>query len=296
MLRSQEARLQGESSPVDVGSPPRTRRPVPVLTEGPIGRTLLLFSLPILGSSILQSLNASINAIWIGRLIGANALAAVSNGNNIMFFLISAGFGLGMAATILVGQGLGARNIVQVKRTIGTTLVFFAGLSLVVGAGGFFGASKMLAALHSPPEVLGLATAYLKVVFVSLPAIYLYTFVMMALRGAGDARTPLIFLSISAVLDVGLNPILIISDNNCYGTISMHHVMRYPGRPFQSATNLKNPDFAVWASAFGAEGITISDEAEVAPGIARAFSVRDRPVVVHVHSSAEQMSAWRRRN
>ena len=210
MLRSQEARLQGESSPVDVGSPPRTRRPVPVLTEGPIGRTLLLFSLPILGSSILQSLNASINAIWIGRLIGANALAAVSNGNNIMFFLISAGFGLGMAATILVGQGLGARNIVQVKRTIGTTLVFFAGLSLVVGSGGFFGASKMLAALHSPPEVLGLATAYLKVVFVSLPAIYLYTFVMMALRGAGDARTPLIFLSISAVLDVGLNPILIL--------------------------------------------------------------------------------------
>ena len=94
----------------------------------------------------------------------------------------------------------------------------------------------------------------------------------------------------------GVNPILIISDNNCYGTISMHHVMRYPGRPFQSATNLKNPDFSKWASAFGAEGITISEETEVAPGIARAFAVKDRPVVVHVHSSAQQMSAWRRRN
>ncbi len=93
----------------------------------------------------------------------------------------------------------------------------------------------------------------------------------------------------------GVNPILIVSDNNCYGTISMHHVMRYPGRPFQSATNLKNPDFAVWARAIGAEGITISDESEVAAGIARAFAVRDRPVVVHVHSSAQQMSAWRRR-
>src|SRR5271163_4036399 len=160
MLRSQVSTPDETSEAETVApaaAPVRGRRPTPVLTEGPIGRTLLLFSLPILGSSILQSLNASINAIWIGRLIGANALAAVSNGNNIMFFLISAGFGLGMAATILVGQGLGARNIVQVKRTIGTTLVFFAGLSLVVGAGGFFGASWMLTALHSPPEVLGLA-------------------------------------------------------------------------------------------------------------------------------------------
>src|ERR1700760_4732770 len=123
MLRSPEARLRGESSPADVGSGPRGRRPTTVLTEGPIARTLLLFSLPILGSSILQSLNASINAIWIGRLIGPNALSAAANANSVLFFLMSVGFGLGMAATILVGQGLGARNILQVKRTIGTTMV-----------------------------------------------------------------------------------------------------------------------------------------------------------------------------
>jgi MATE family, multidrug efflux pump len=208
MMRGQQAR-QGEASPAEAVSPPK-RRPTPVLTEGPIAKTLLLFSLPILGSSILQSLNASINAIWIGRLIGPNALSAAANANSIMFFLMSVGFGLGMAATILVGQGLGARNIVQVKRTIGTTLVFFVILSLVIGIGGFIGAPKLLAAMRTPPEVLGLATAYLRVVFVSLPAIYLYTFVMMALRGAGDARTPFIFLTISAVLDVGFNPILIL--------------------------------------------------------------------------------------
>jgi acetolactate synthase-1/2/3 large subunit len=93
----------------------------------------------------------------------------------------------------------------------------------------------------------------------------------------------------------GVNPILIISDNAMYGTIGMHHVMRYPGRPYAAATSLKNPDFAMWAHAFGAEGITVSTEAEVAPAIARAFSVQDRPVVVHVHTSAQQMSAWRRR-
>ncbi len=94
----------------------------------------------------------------------------------------------------------------------------------------------------------------------------------------------------------GVNPIIIVSDNANYGTIAMHHLNRYPGRPYQSATKLENPDFARWAQAFGAEGITVATEAEVAPAIARAFSIGDRPVVVHVLSSAEQMSAWRRRS
>jgi acetolactate synthase-1/2/3 large subunit len=75
----------------------------------------------------------------------------------------------------------------------------------------------------------------------------------------------------------------------------MHHEVRYPNRPYESAVKLTNPDFAAWARVFGAEGITIGTEAEVEAGIARAFAVRGKPVVVHVHTSAEQMSAWRRR-
>jgi len=94
----------------------------------------------------------------------------------------------------------------------------------------------------------------------------------------------------------GVNPIIVVSDNKTYGTIGMHHINRYPGRPYHAATDLENPDFALWANAFGAEGITISSEAEAGPAIARAFAVKDRPVVVHVHSSAEQMSAWRRKS
>lgn len=94
----------------------------------------------------------------------------------------------------------------------------------------------------------------------------------------------------------GVNPIIVISDNKMYGTIGMHHVVRYPGRPYEAATTLANPDFAQWAKAFGAEGITVREENEVGAAIARAFAIRDRPVVVHVHTSADQMSAWRRRS
>jgi acetolactate synthase-1/2/3 large subunit len=93
----------------------------------------------------------------------------------------------------------------------------------------------------------------------------------------------------------GVAPKLIISDNKMYGTIGMHHEVRYPGRPYTEATKLQNPDFAAWARSFGAEGITITTEAEVASGIAKAFAINDKPVVVHCHTSADQMSAWRRR-
>jgi acetolactate synthase-1/2/3 large subunit len=80
-----------------------------------------------------------------------------------------------------------------------------------------------------------------------------------------------------------------------YGTIGMHHEMRYPGRPYVNATRLTNPDFAMWARSFGAEGITLTDPADVPAAVGRAFAVKDKPVVLHVHTSADQMSAWRRR-
>ena len=80
----------------------------------------------------------------------------------------------------------------------------------------------------------------------------------------------------------------------CTARSACTHYMRYPDRAFMAGTRLTNPDFAAWGRAFGAEGITISDESEVADGIARAFAVKDRPVVVHCRISAVQMSAWLR--
>ena len=85
-------------------------RPTHALTEGPIGKTLVAFALPILAGNVLQSLNGSVNAIWVGHGLGEEALAATSNANTILFFLLGAMIGLGMAATILVGQSMGANN------------------------------------------------------------------------------------------------------------------------------------------------------------------------------------------
>lgn len=110
----------------------------------------------------------------------------------------------------------------------------------------------------------------------------------------GDGGALMTGNEIATAMQYGAAPILIVADNDRYGTIGMHHELRYPNRPFENAVRLTNPDFAAWGRVFGAEGITIADEAAVEDGIARAFAVRGRPVVVHVRTSAEQMSAWRR--
>ena len=89
------------------------------LTSGPIGKTLLAFALPTLGSSILQSLNGSINAVWIGQFLGERALAATTNASIIMFLLVAAVFGFGMASTILIGQNMGRRDVDAVRPRAG---------------------------------------------------------------------------------------------------------------------------------------------------------------------------------
>ena len=112
---------------------------------------------------------------------------------------------------------------------------------------------------------------------------------------AGDGGALMTGNELATARQYRVNPVFIVSDNNCYGTITQHHDMRYPGRPWQAATQLTNPDFAIWATAFGAKGMTIHQESEIAGTIAEALAVKDRPVVVHVHTSLEQISAWRRR-
>src|SRR6195952_712590 len=110
----------------------------------------------------------------------------------------------------------------------------------------------------------------------------------------GDGGALMMGNEIATACQYGGNPIVIISDNSMYGTIGMHSYVRYPDRKFMDATRLTNPDFAAWGRSFGAEGITIREDSEIADGIARAFAVKTRPVVVHCLTSALQMSAWRR--
>lgn len=179
------------------------------LTEGPIGKKLILFALPLLMGNVLQSLNGTINAIWVGNYLGESAFAATSNANNIMFFLVSLVFGVGMASTILIGQSVGAQDEVQAKKVVGTSALFFMTLSILMTVAGLVLSPVILSAMHTPHDAMAFATAYLRIIFIGLPFMYGYNFLMMIMRGAGDARTPFYFLLISTVLDIVLNPLFI---------------------------------------------------------------------------------------
>jgi putative MATE family efflux protein len=179
------------------------------LTEGSISGGLLRFALPILYANVLQSLNGSVNSIWVGRFLGEAALTATSNANTVMFLLIGAAFGIAMAATILVGQRIGANDIKEAKRVVGTSATFFAAISVAMAIAGLLLSEPLLVAMKTPADSLPLAVAYMRVIFLALPCLYMYAFVMSVLRGAGDSKTPFYFMLLSVGIDIALNPVFI---------------------------------------------------------------------------------------
>lgn len=197
-----------QSESIDSTPPPR-RSPTRDLTKGAIFPTLFVFSLPILAGNVLQSLNGSVNAVWIGRFLGEAALTATANANNVMFALIGLIFGIGMAATILVAQAMGAHNLAQAKRVLGSSATFFGVASVVIAAVGYPLSRKIMQWMGTPGDALPLAEAYLQIIFLAIPLLYLFAFVSAVLRGAGDTRTPFWFLLLVVVLDTALNPLLI---------------------------------------------------------------------------------------
>ena len=112
----------------------RPQSPTQDLTQGSIIPTLLVFALPILAGNVLQSLNGSVNAMWVGGRLGEAALTATANANNVMFTLIGAVFGISMATNILIAQSMGAKKLDEAKRILGSSATFFAVICILVAA------------------------------------------------------------------------------------------------------------------------------------------------------------------
>ncbi len=180
------------------------------LTSGPIGSTLLLFALPVLGTNILQALNGTANAFWVSHVLGPAALTATTNANQIFFLMMGAMFGLSMAANLMIGQAIGAGDKVLAKKVIGTCIIFFLGLSALVGLAGYTLTPAILTAMDTPPDARLDAIIYLRVIFLAIPFMYFFAFIQMAQRGTGDSRTPFYFSLFAVGLEVCLNPLLIL--------------------------------------------------------------------------------------
>jgi putative MATE family efflux protein len=180
------------------------------LTTGPIARTLLVFALPTLGANVLQSLNGSVNSIWVGNFLGEQALAATSNANLVMFLMFSAIFGLAMATTIMVGQDMGRHNVEAARRALGSALALILALATLTAVLGWLFTPALLHALATPVDAQPLAIAYLRVIFLLMPFSFLTVLLTSAMRGMGDSVTPFWIMVLTVILDAGLNPLFIL--------------------------------------------------------------------------------------
>ena len=175
----------------------------------PLWRTYIVFLLPMMLSNILQALFGTINSIYLGQMIGVDALAAVAGFFPVMFLFISFIIGLGAGASVLIGQAWGARKPERVKEVAGTalTLALLAGAALAV-LGGVF-TRELLVALATPANVLDAATAYARIMMIAMPATFTFLLLTSMMRGVGDTVTPLFALAFSTAIGLVVTPALI---------------------------------------------------------------------------------------
>lgn len=175
----------------------------------PLWLDYLTFLLPMMASNILQALFGTINSIYLGQMIGVEALAAVAGFFPVMFFFVAFIIGLGAGASVLIGQAWGAGEPAKAKVIAGTTLsVALLGGALIAVFGGSF-AHQLMLALATPANVLDAATAYARIMMIAMPATFAFILMTSMMRGVGDTVTPLFALSVSTAIGLVVTPALI---------------------------------------------------------------------------------------
>ena len=180
------------------------------LCEGSILNKLLLFSLPLMASSMLQLFFNAADVVVVGQFAGKNSLAAVGSNGSIINLLTNAFMGLSIGANVLVARYFAAKKEEKLKRTVHTSITISIICGALMAIVGIVMAKQLLIWMQSPKEVIGLATLYLRIYFLGMPATMVYNFGAAILRGVGDTKRPLYYLSFAGVVNVVLNLIFVI--------------------------------------------------------------------------------------
>lgn len=181
------------------------------LTTGNEGRSIFLFSLPMLVGSLFQQLYNTADSIIVGQFIGKDAMAAVSGANPIIFLLTSLLIGIGVGFSILISQYYGSNDIKKVKTTIDTTYVFVFVVSFFISIIGVLFSDKILKLMNTPYDIFNNSKIYLKIIFAGILFSSGYNLITAVLRGLGDSLTPLYFLIISTLINIVLDIVFIVN-------------------------------------------------------------------------------------
>ena len=180
------------------------------MCEGPLLPKLILFAVPLMLSSILQLLYNAADVIVVGRFAGSSALAAVSSTGSLINLIVNLFIGLSVGANVAAARFFGARDDRGVHEVVHTSMLLSVIGGILVGIVGFTCSKTFLGWMDSPPDVIDQAALYMKIYFCGMPASMVYNFGSSILRAIGDTRRPLIYLSVSGMVNVVLNLILVI--------------------------------------------------------------------------------------
>lgn len=180
------------------------------MTHGPLLGKLIIFTIPIILSGVLQLLFNAADVIVVGRYAGEASLAAVGSTSSLINLMTNLFIGMSVGANVCAAQFYGGGHHKDVKKTVHTSTAFSIICGIVLVFIGFFLARPILEIMGSPEDVIGLAALYVRIYFIAMPAIMLYNFLAAILRAAGDTTHPLIFLTVAGVVNVILNLILVI--------------------------------------------------------------------------------------
>jgi putative MATE family efflux protein len=175
----------------------------------PIWRSMIVFLVPLMLSNVLQSASATLNSIYLGRLIGVQALAAASGFFPIVFFMISFFIGISSASSVLIGQAYGAKDDARLKAVAGTTLTLALVSGVVVGVLGWVFVGPLLHLIGTPADIFAAASSYARITFASLPIVFVYLSYTTFVRGTGDSTTPFVALIVSTAANLLVTPMLI---------------------------------------------------------------------------------------
>lgn len=178
-------------------------------TQGSIGKSLFYFSGPILLANFLQTSYQFIDSLWVGNLLGANALGAVALSGSILFVVLSLIIGLNNAALTILSQQKGKQNEQGLMQYLNAFVVFMTILSIALGVLGYVFAEQSLHLLGTPEVMAADAKLYLRINFIGIVFLFGYNFISTVLRSLGDSKTPLYFVTIAVLLNLVLDPLLI---------------------------------------------------------------------------------------
>ena len=175
------------------------------MTEGSTVKLLIRFALPLFIGNLFQQLYNMVDSIVVGRVLGANALAAVGSCGSLCWLFFSFAGGMAVGIGIIVSQYFGAGDEAKIRATIGSAVYVLAGISLILSTLGFILAPYILRFMKTPDTVIGNAEIYLRTMCVGMVCIAAYEGVAAILRALGDSRTPLYFLISASIINTALD-------------------------------------------------------------------------------------------